>query len=161
MTEAQRARLYLEDTANPLSLLGSAASAGFGQWRDRPREWKEGAEGYGLRFGSSYAEHIVRQTLIFGASSVFHEDNRYVRSRQSGFGNRVGYALGSTFLARGDNGVRRLSLSRIGAFAGAALISRLWQPRTTNNLRSAGVNFGTSMGVAIGFNVVREFWPHK
>jgi hypothetical protein len=33
-----------------------------------------------LRFGSSYAEHIVQETLMYGASSALHEDNRYVRS---------------------------------------------------------------------------------
>jgi hypothetical protein len=67
----------------------------------------------------------------------------------------------STFLARRDDGSRRISYSRIVAFAGAALISRLWQPRSTNSLHSAALNFGTSMGVAAGFDVAREFWPHK
>jgi len=123
MTEAQRLRQYWKDTARPFSLVGSAAGAGLGQWRDRPREWKQGGEGYGLRYGSLFAEHIAFETLSFGASSVFHEDNRYVPSGQSGFGNRVGYALRSTFVARGDDGARRISRSRILAFAGAALLS--------------------------------------
>lgn len=161
MTETQRLRDFLKNTTSPLSLVSSAASAGIGHWRDRPHEWKQGGDGYGLRYGSSYAEHLVRETMIFGVSSVFHEDNRYVRSGRSGFGSRVGYALGSTFLARSDDGTRRLSLSRIGAFAGAALVSRLWQPRSSASLRSAGVNFGTSIGVAVGFEVARELWPRK
>jgi hypothetical protein len=161
ITETDSLNQFLKDTASPLSLVTSAASAGIGQWKDRPREWKEGSEAYGLRYGSSYAEHIVRETLNFGAASLFHEDNRFVRSEQPGFGNRLGYALTSPFLARGDYGERRLSVSRIAAFAGAAAISRLWQPRSTNRLRSASANFGTSIGVAMGFDIAREFWPHK
>ena len=161
ITGGDRLRWYLKATISPLSFVTSAASAGFGQWRDRPKEWREDAEGYGLRFASSYGEHVVRQTLMFGASSVLHEDNRYLRSGQSDVGPRISYAVGSTFLARRDNGSRRLSLSRIGAFAGAALISRLWQPGSTRSPRSAAVNLGTSIGVAAGFNVVREFWPRK
>ncbi|HXB73782.1 MAG TPA: hypothetical protein VNY05_36425 [Candidatus Acidoferrales bacterium] len=161
LTEGDRAREYLKDMFNPLSLVSSAASAGLGQWRDSPRQWKQGGEGYGLRYGSSYAEHIVRDTVMYGAASALHEDNRYVRSGQTGVGSRVGYAVSSTFLARGDDGSRRFSFSRMLAFAGAAVISRLWQPRSTNSLGSAAVNFGTSIGVATGLDVAREFWPHK
>ena len=131
ITGGDRLRWYLKATISPLSFVTSAASAGFGQWRDRPKEWREGAEGYGLRFASSYGEHVVRETLMFGASSALHEDNRYVRSGESDLRPRIRYAVGSTFLARRDNGSRHLSFSRMGAFAGAALISRLWQPRST------------------------------
>jgi hypothetical protein len=161
ITGGERLRWYLKATVSPLSFVTSAASAGWGQWRDRPKEWREGTEGYGSRFASSYGEHVVRETLAFGTSSALHEDNRYIRSGESDFQPRIRYAVGSTFLARRDNGSRRLSFSRIGAFAGAALISRLWQPRSTRGPRSAAVNFGTSIGVAAAFNVVREFWPRK
>jgi hypothetical protein len=114
-----------------------------------------------LRFASSYGEHVVRETLMFGASSALNEDNRYLHSGESDVRLRIRYAVGSTFLARRDDGARRLSFSRMGAFAGAALISRLWQPRSTRGLHSATVNFGTSIGIAAAFNVVREFWPRK
>jgi hypothetical protein len=156
-----RLRWYLKATISPLSFVTSAASAGFGQWRDRPKEWREGGGGYGLRFASSYSEHVVLETLMLGASSALHEDNRYLRSGESDVRLRIRYAVGSTFLARGDDGSRRLSFSRMGAFAGAALISRLWQPRSMRGAHSATINFGTSIGVAAAFNVVREFWPRN
>jgi hypothetical protein len=159
MTEGQRLREFFKDTVSPLSFLNSAASAGIGQARNRPKEWKQGSEAYGMRYGSAFAEHIVRETLEFGASSVLHEDNRYIPSGQTGVGARIGYAVESTFLARRDDGSRRLSYSRIGAFAGAAFISRLWQPHSTSGARSATVNFGTTIGIATGFNVAREFLP--
>ena len=94
ITEGDRLRWYLKATISPLSFVTSAASAGFGQWRDRPKEWREGAEGYGLRFASSYGEHVVRETLMFGASSALHEDNRYVRSGESDLRPRIRYAVG-------------------------------------------------------------------
>jgi hypothetical protein len=161
ITGGDRLQWYLKATISPLSFVTSAASAGWGQLWDRPKEWREGAEGYGLRFASSYGEHVVRETLMFGASSALHEDNRYIHSGESDVRLRIRYAVASTFLARRDNGSRRLSFSRMGAFAGAAVISRLWQPRSTRGPRSATVNLGTSVGVAAAFNVVREFWPRK
>jgi hypothetical protein len=161
ITGGDRLRWYLRSTISPLSFVTSAASAGFGQWRDTPKEWRQGTEGYGLRFASSYGEHVVRETLAFGASTVLHEDNRYHRSAESDVRPRIRYAVASTFLARRDDGSRRVSFSRIGAFAGAALISRLWQPKSTQSPRGAAVNFGSSIGIAAAFNVVREFWPRK
>ena len=159
MTERERLRRYLTDTVNPVSLLSSAASAGIGQWRDRPPEWNQGGLGYGRRIGSAYAEHIVRQTLMFGASSVLHEDNRYFRCADAGIKARVGYAVESTVLARHDDGSRHVSISKIGAFGGAALISRTWQPASSGGLRNAASNFGISLAVAAGFEVAREFLP--
>ena len=116
LTEGDRTREYLKEIFNPLSMVSSAASAGIGQWRDQPKQWKEGSQGYGLRYGSAFAEHIVRDTLMYGASGVLHEDDRYIRSGQSGAGSRIGYAVSSTFLARRDDGSRRFSYSRIIAF---------------------------------------------
>ena len=161
MTEGERFDQFLRDLGNPFSIVSSAAAAGLGQWKDRPHEWKQGAEAYGLRFASSYGEHMVRGTLLFGASSLFHEDNRYRPSGESGFGHRVGYAIESEFLARGDNGKRHVSASRVVALVGAALLSRFWQPESTRSLRSAGANLSTTIGVGVAFNVVREFWPRK
>ncbi len=159
VTEGERVLLYLQDTVNLVSVLSSATSAGIGQWRDRPPEWNQGGQGYGRRFGSAYAEHIAQATLMFGASSLLHEDNRYFRCGAAGFKTRLGYAVESTFLARHDDGSRHVSISKIGAFAGAALISRAWQSASSGALRNAGANFGISIAVAAGFEVAREFLP--
>ena len=65
----------------------------------------------------------------------------------------------STLLARHDNGNTYFSFSRMGGAAGAAFISREWQPRSTTTAGDGAVSFGISMGSDVGFNVVREFWP--
>ena len=144
---------------NPADLLSSAASAGAGQWRERPPEWKQGAAGYGFRFGSAYAEHVIRETLMFGTSSLLHEDNRYFRCPDTSCKKRLTYALKSTFLARQDDGSRHISVSKIGSFAGAAFISRAWQQPSSRSVHSGEANFGISMAVAAGFDVVHEFLP--
>ena len=157
MTQVERVRYYFKSTFNSTSVLTSAAGSGITQWENSPKEWKQGAEGYGMRVGNSYAQHIIRQTMMFGASSVLHEDNRYLPSGQSGFGPRLKYAIASTLLARRDDGGRRLSFSRIGGTAGAAFVSRRWQPHSTNTTGDAATSFGISMGSQAGMNVAREF----
>ena len=161
LTEEGRAVQYLKDLASPIAFVASGASAGIGQWRDRPKQWGQGHVGYEYRYASSFAEHIVKSTLEYGASGIFQDDNRYLASGLPGKGGRIEYALESTILARRGDGTRKLSVSKIIAFAGAAAISRFWQPRGTRTVKSGVANFGVTVSVSAGLNVVREFWPRK
>lgn len=158
-TSRQRTSQYLKDAFNPLYVFTSSASAGIGLWRDAPPEWKQGGRGFGLRFGSSYAQHLTSETLLFGAGSLLHEDNRYVPSPRGTFKARLAWAIKGAFLARRDDGTSRVSASRLGAMAWASLISRAWQPPSNSSLHSAGVNFGVSIAAAVGFKVAAEFSP--
>ena len=159
MTRSERLRGYLTGTFGPSSLASALASASLGQLRDSPTEWGQGSSGFADRLGNAYARHIIRGTLQYGASSVLHEDDRYLRSGKSGFWSRAGYAVSSTFLARRDNGDRTFAVARMGAAAGTAFISRAWQPDSTSGASSAVSTFGFTVATDIGRNVVREFWP--
>ena len=158
-TQSERFHHYLKGTFSVESLLRSAAGSGLLQATNTPSEWGQGAEGYGRRVGSSYAQHIMRQTILYGASDLLHEDTRYVRSGEQTAGGRVRYALESTFLARKDDGSRRISFSRIGSVVAVAFISREWQPHSTNGAQNAFSNIGITFGSEAGFNVAREFLP--
>jgi hypothetical protein len=159
LTPEARVRDYLKDTLNPVYLVTSSAGAGIGQWRDSPPEWGQGGEGFGRRFASSYAQHFTTDALRFAASSLLREDNRYVPSPPAGIKARIAYALKSTFQARHDDGSVHFSFSRVGSMAGSSLISRTWQPASSGKLSSAGINFGASLGSAMGFQVAHEFLP--
>ncbi len=150
---------YVSGLFSPISIVSSAASAGMGQWRVSPKEWGQGGAGYGARFASSFGTHIVRQSIVSGTAALLNEDTRYLPSGESHFGPRLKYALASTFLARGEDGYRQVSLSKIGGFVGAAFISRAWQPPSTAHTQNAFANIGVSVGITAGMNVAREFLP--
>ena len=158
-TNQQRLNEYLRGMFSPLAVVGSAAGAGIGQWRDNPPEWAQGGAGYGARFASSFSEHFVQQTILSGTAACLGENTQYVRSGQHGFKRRLKYALASTVMARANDGSRQVSLSQIGAFTGGAFLSRLWQPPSTSGAADGVVNLAASLGVAAGFNVAREFIP--
>jgi hypothetical protein len=148
---------YINELINPISVVESAASAGFGQWRDRPREWRQGAAGYGRRFASSFAQHATQETLKFGLAKLLHEDDRYFPSGQTKFASRLLYALESTFQSRDQNGFRQVSYSNLGSLVGASMISRTWQPKSTGGAGNGAVNFGISIIFAAARNVGHEF----
>ena len=159
MTRQERLGKYVTGLVSPVSIVTAAAAAGISQASNTPEEWGGGAEAYGKRVGNVFAQHVISNTLEYGVSAVLHEDNRYFASGETSFVRRAKYAVMSTFLARHDNGNRFISFSRIGGSAGAAFISREWQPPSKNSAGDGAVSFGLSMGTQAGFNVFREFWP--
>ena len=159
MTQAERNRHYLRSLVSPLAVVAAAAGSGISHWRDTPSEWKQGGAAYGRRIANSYAYHIMRQTMMFGASSVLDEDNRYLPFAGSGAKARLKYSIESTFLARRHDGSRRFSYSRIGATLGEAALSRTWQPHSTSTPPNVASSFGIAIAVDVGFNVAREFVP--
>jgi hypothetical protein len=157
LTQSVRNKLFLKDLFNPFSFVQSAASAGWGQLRDKPPEWREGGAGYGKRYASSFAQHATQETLKYGIASLLHEDNRYVSSGRQRISSRVLYALVSTFRSRDDQGERQMSYSNIGSLAGASLLSRTWQPASSGGAGNGAVNFGVAVAFAAGMNVAHEF----
>lgn len=159
LTETKRFHLYVLSVAGPVPLLGEAVGATFGQWRNTPKEWGQGWGAFGQRFGSNLAYNGVRQTITYGTSVLFHEDNRYFASHKQGVGARTSYALLSTVTARKPNGTRAVSISSIVGVFGASAITSLWGPPSWKGAgaiaRAAGISFGTTAA----FNVVREFLP--
>ena len=157
LSASERAKTYLSGMINPFSFVARAASAGFGQWRDRPPEWRQGAAGYGRRFASSFAQHATEETLKFGLASLLHEDDRFVPSGRAKLPSRLLYALESTLQSRDDSGRRQVSYSNLGSLAGASLLSRMWQPKSTGGAGNGAVNFGVSVVLAASINIAREF----
>jgi hypothetical protein len=159
LTASERLRLYLKGAFGPSSIVKAAVAGGIGQWSGTPKEWGGGAEAFGERVGNSYAKHVIRETLQYGASAALREDNRYIRSTDTGFWRRSKHAIGSTFLARNDAGQQHFAYSRLGSAAGSAFISRIWQPRSSTTAGDGAVTFGITMATDIGFNMFREFGP--
>jgi len=159
MTQAERLHYYFEHMFNPESVVRAAGGAGIAQALDLPWEWKEGAEGYGKRFASSYAQHAVQSTVMYGISAMLHEDNRYFLSGETTTGARMKYAIASTFLARHNDGSRHVSYSRVISCLAAAAISRVWQPRSSRGPFYAAGNFAAGISADTAFNIAREFFP--
>lgn len=159
LTETKRFHLYLLSTVGPIPILGEAIGAGYSQWRNSPREWGQGWSAYGERFGSNVAYNGIRQTITYGTSVAFHEDNRYFASHKHGFWARAGYATLSTVVARHPDGRRGFSVSSVAGIIGASAIANTWGPTNWKGVDHIADNAGISFMTTAGFNIVREFLP--
>jgi hypothetical protein len=158
LTARERLHLYL-CSVGAVPLFATAADAGLEQWFDTPKEWGQGAAGYGRRFADSLSYGIVRQTLMHGTSALFHEDNRYFAAGKRGMGPRMIHAIAASMVARGENGAQHVSISAIAGVAGAGLISSLWEPPCWQRGAVIGRTIGLTFAGQAGVNVLREFLP--
>ncbi len=157
LTEKKRFQLYMVNTGGPVPLIGEMAAAGIGQWANRPKEWGQGWHAFGERYGSDLAYNAVRQTIVYGTSVVFREDNRYFASQKHGFWPRTKHALASTFIARHPDGSSQFSVSAMSGVIGASAISSIWGPASWKGAGNIAENAGITIATTAGFNVVREF----
>jgi len=159
LTQKQRTEAYAKGLFSPFHFLTAAGSAAISQWKDVPPAWGQGADGFGLRFGNYFAKQTVQRTLRWWGEAALHEDNRYFGSGKHGVWTRTKYAVASSVLARHDDGKQYFSFSQLGSTAGAAFISRTWQPSTNSSAGDGATSFGISMATNAGLNVLREFLP--
>jgi hypothetical protein len=132
LTAAQKFQLGWKTILDPEVYLSSGLAAGIQQARNSYHEFGQGMEGYGKRFGASYADrasevfigHIVTQ-------SIFHQDPRYFYRGSGGFRRRALYAIATAFVAKGDNGRWQPNYSGVVGGLAAAEISTLYYPASS------------------------------
>jgi hypothetical protein len=164
-TEKTKLHNYFFDAFGPYPIVGSALVAGIDQADRTPPEWKQGAEGYGKRFGSDFAIAAVSTTTRYALAQAFREDTLYYRCECKGVFPRVGHAAISIFTARrGDDGHRVFSFPGLVApYAGTMTAVYGWYPDRYN--AKDGFRMGNySLLGYIGGNIAIEFLfsgPHS
>ena len=129
-TQKTKLHNYFFDVVGPYPVLGAAVTAGINQAQNTPPEWRQGAEGYGKRFGSNFGIAAVSTTARYGLSEALGEDTLYYRCACKGFFPRLGHAMISTFTARrGDDGHTVFSVPALVApYVGTMTAVYAWYP---------------------------------
>jgi hypothetical protein len=164
-THAIKLRNYIFEAFGPYPIAGAALAAGIMQAGNGVPEWKQGAEGYGRRFGSDFGIAAVSTTTRFALSAAFKEDALYYRCECAGVFPRLKHALVSTFTARrGSDGHRVFSVPALVApYVGTMTAVYGWYPDrygAKDALRMGNYN----LLAYIGGNIVLEFLysgPHS
>jgi hypothetical protein len=75
----------------------------------------QGWGGYGKRYSSRFAQHLVKRSFILAIQAMDGEDPRRIRSEHRGLWPRTKDAVNFTFVAQRDDGTRGFAYSRIAA----------------------------------------------
>jgi hypothetical protein len=149
--------------------------AGISQAQNSEPGFGQGAEGYGKRLGSAFADGTI-ENFITGAilPSMLHQDPRFFQSGKGSFARRSGYAVSRIFITRTDSGGEQFNYSEVvGSAMSAAISTNTYHPRSEFITTRSGLqlipsdrtlkNTASVWGSQVGYDtltiVVKEFWP--
>jgi len=129
-THGTKVRNYIFDAYGPYPIAGAALAGGINHLSNAPPEWRQGAEGFGKRFGSDFAIATVATSTRFGLAEALKEDTLYYRCECSGAWPRLAHAVTSTLTARrGEEGHPVFSVpALIAPYAGTVTAVYGWYP---------------------------------
>src|SRR5579864_1476623 len=162
LTSKQKFRLAVKTIIDPFTVVVVAGAAGVQQAQDHFREYGQGAQGYGKRFGAGYAD-TVTGTFIGGAilPSLLKQDPRYFYKGTGSVPARSLYAIANVVICKGDSGRWQPNYSYVLGSIAAGGISNLYYPA---NDRGAGLTFENAaigIGTSALTNLLQEFLIRK
>lgn len=168
LTPKQKFRLAWKSTVDPFTPVGVAFLAGVEQATDALPGYGQGMQGYAKRFGAAYAD-VVTGTFIGSAilPSVLKQDPRYFYKGTGSTSSRLGYALASPVICKGDSKHWQPNYSNIlGSFA-AGGISYLYYPESDRHGATLAMQTGlirlgeTAFEGVLQEFVIPRFTPHR
>ena len=158
MTPKLKFKLALRAEIDPIEFAVNAGVAGAEQYHNTFPGYGGGWQGYGKRFGATYADSAIGAMLGRAMFPIwFHQDPRYFYRGTGSTRSRVWYALSQTFVTRGDNGETQPNYSHLlGNFATAGIsnVYRAPSDRTFDlTMRDALIVTASN---AVG-NILQEF----
>jgi hypothetical protein len=149
---------YALDAFGPFALVRAGGTAGYRQWTNSPPEWRQGAEGYGRRIGSSFGMAATATTTRYALSEALREDALYYRCECSGVFHRLRHAMLSTVTARhGQDGRRAFSVpALVSPYVGSTVAVYGWYPDRYGAKDAFRIGNYNLLALA-GGNVAKEF----
>jgi hypothetical protein len=139
LTAKLKFQLAMKVSVDPVTAAGVAFMAGTRQVAHTPN-YRLGTIGYGQRVGAEAADGFS-DILIGGAilPSILHQDPRYFYQGTGTTRSRLGHALASPFICKGDNGKWQPNYSSMGGDLAASALMKTYYPQSN---RGAGMVFG-------------------
>jgi hypothetical protein len=162
LTSKQKFGLAWKTTIDPVNFGVVAVIAGVQQAQNNFKEYGQGAQGYGKRYGASYAD-FVSGTFIGGAilPSLLKQDPRYFYKGTGTTRSRILYALANSVICKGDNRHWQPNYSGIGGSLAAGGVSNLYYPASDRGAALIFENTLIGIGENAATNLLQEFLIRK
>jgi len=135
--------------------------AGLGQASNSIPEYGQGAEGYGKRYATAYADNAVENFMASAVlPSFLHQDPRYYQLGHGGFLRRAGHAITRLVVTRTDSGASQFNYSEVfGAGIAAGISTYSYHPNGDRGVGTVINVWGSQMGWDCATYMLKEFWP--
>ena len=161
LTSGQKFKVVGRSLIDPSEFVLIGFVAGLGQASNSDPSYGQGAEGYGKRYATAYADNAIENFMASAAlPSLLHQDPRYYQLGHGGFLKRAGHAIGRVVLTRSDSGRTQFNYSEVfGAGVAAAISTYSYHPAQDKNFRTVASVWGTQIEWDVGTYMIKEFWP--
>lgn len=161
LSPGQKFKVTARGLFDPFEFVLTGFVAGLGQAANSNPSYGQGWQGYGKRYGTSYADNFTENFMAYAVlPTLLHQDPRYYQLGHGGFFPRSWHAVSRVLITRSDSGKTQFNISELGGAAAAAAIStysyHVPSERSFGNL--AGV-WGTQMSWDVVTYMIKEFWP--
>jgi hypothetical protein len=158
----QKFELAWKATVDPVNFGLTGAIAGIQQAANSFSGYGQGAQGYGKRYGASYAD-LVTSTFIGSAilPSLLKQDPRYFYKGSGSRRSRFLYAIANSVICKGDNGHWQANYSGLLGSLAAGGISNLYYPATDRDATVTIENTLIGIGTTAANNLLQEFVMRK
>ena len=160
LSPRQKFQLFFKGVTDPWTVGLNAFTAGIGQAENSPPEWKGGMERYAKRFGAGYTDtfdgNLWGNAIL---TSWWHEDPRYYRKGSGNFWGRAGWAAGSSFWCKRDNGTWGPNYANVLGNIIGGTIANLYYPPSQRGVDATFDHSASVTGYGILGAEVIEFVP--
>jgi len=162
LTPKQKFELAWKTTVDPVTFVITGGIAGLEQAENQFREYGQGAQGYGKRYGAAYAD-TVTGTFLGGAllPALMKQDPRYFYKGTGSTRSRILYAIANSVICKGDNGHWQLNYSGILGDLASGGISNLYYPPKDRGAGLVFENEAIGIGGTAVTNLIQEFFIPK
>ena len=156
----EKFKLAAQDSFDPFTWVIVGFYAGVAQWGNNYRQFGQGAQGYGKRYGAAFADGTISNYMTEAIMPcVLRQDPRYFRMAVGNPWRRTGYALTRVLVTRTNSGRATFNSSEVAGTMIAAGIANLYYPSDNRSAGQTMDKFAVNLLSDAGFNVLREFWP--
>ena len=153
-------QLFVANTADPLSFIGAAWTAGTAQMSHDDKAYRMGMAGYGKRYSAAVTDNITGEFFsTFLYPSLFHQDPRYYRQGSGRDESRLGTRACPSLRCRQrfrKSHAQLLRMVRDGQFHG---VGQSVSSRKSAGFGPSASRVGFHVGNDMAWDVLREFWP--
>lgn len=158
MKAKQKFKLSARAMFDPASFVIIAGVAGAEQYKNVYPGFGGGWEGYGKRYGATFANHVSDQFFAHALyASLFHQDPRYFYKGTGSIRSRALYAMSAAVVARGDDGRRKPNYAGILGKLSSGALSNLYFPESDRGAGLVFFNAATEIGSDAVENLIEEF----
>lgn len=145
---------------DPYEFVTAGILAGIRQAENSDPAFGQGMEGYGKRYGTTFADQFDGNIMVGGVfPSILRTDPRYFQLGKGSFTHRFFYAISRILVTRTDSGKKIFDIPEFAGNATAIAISNLYYPASHHSFANNVASWGTQMSIDALGNELKEFWP--